>query len=354
MCFLSLFTEHSKCDFFFIALLVKISCWLCILHFTFHICIRIYLFKALNKDADTCCGCSCCCSCCCCCCCCWRHATNVRHSICCWHFISKTRSGLNVAKIKRCTQCTTHNGRCNQMLQVSRRIGLGRIETSRAELRHPQLNLIKSTLGVGLRVKLGFFMNEIVKGLGDGDDDAPTSQRDEIMNEHGPSPGAKRARAVERQSETWAANANWWPGLRCDAHHSISGTSGQTIVSISHAHRNRISMIIIMSRKTGKPVKPNSLECQQMNWQMLRHRFVHSMKTFPNLSRHEWLRFSYIEGGGGAVQSAGIYALSLANGIVFQRLSTVVIVLYTKCSNIFKSLSLVRLNTVSALDNEES
>lgn len=94
------------------------------------------------------------------------------------------------------------------MLQVSRRIGLGRIETSRAELRHPQLNLIKSTLGVGLRVKLGFFMNEIVKGLGDGDDDAPTSQRDEIMNEHGPSPGAKRARAVERQSETWAANAN--------------------------------------------------------------------------------------------------------------------------------------------------
>lgn len=54
------------------------------------------------------------------------------------------------------------------------------------------------------------------------------------------------------------------------------------------------------------------------------------------------------------MQSAGIYALSLANGIVFQRLSTVVIVLYTKCSNIFKSLSLVRLNTVSALDNEES
>lgn len=55
-------------------------------------------------------------------------------------------------------------------------------------------------------------MNEIVKGLGTwgwGDEDAPTSQRDEIMNEHGPSPGAKRARAVARQcDETWAANAN--------------------------------------------------------------------------------------------------------------------------------------------------
>lgn len=59
-------------------------------------------------------------------------------------------------------------------------------------------------------------------------------------------------------------------------------------------------------------------------------------------------------GKGGAVQSAGIYALSVANGIVFQRLSTAVIVPYTKCSNIFKSLSLVRLNTVSALDNEVS
>lgn len=52
--------------------------------------------------------------------------------------------------------------------------------------------------------------------------------------------------------------------------------------------------------------------------------------------------------------SAGIYALSVANGIVFQRLSTAVIVPYTKCSNIFKSLSLVRLNTVSVLDNEVS
>lgn len=137
-----------------------------------------------------------------------------------------------------------------------------------------------------------------------GGEDAPTSQRDEIMNEHGPSPGAKRARAVERQSETWAANANWWPGLRCDAHHSISGTSGQTDdrLSISHAHRNRISMIIIMSRKTGKPVKPNLNECQQMNCQMLRRRLLHSMKTFPNLSRHEWLRFSYtIERGDGAI-----------------------------------------------------
>lgn len=46
-----------------------------------------------------------------------------------------------------------------------------------------------------------FFMNEIVKGLGDGEEDAPTSQRDEIMNEQGPSPGAKRARAVARQCE---------------------------------------------------------------------------------------------------------------------------------------------------------
>lgn len=86
------------------------------------------------------------------------------------------------------------------MLQVSLRIGLGRIETSRAELRHPQLNLIKSTLGVGLRFELRF-MNEIVKGIGDGEEDAPTSQRDEIMNEQGPSPGAKRARAVARQCE---------------------------------------------------------------------------------------------------------------------------------------------------------
>lgn len=48
------------------------------------------------------------------------------------------------------------------------------------------------------------------------------------------------------------------------------------------------------------------------------------------------------------MQSAGIYGLSVANGIVFQRLSTAIIVHHTKCSNIFKSLSLVRLNTVSA------
>lgn len=55
-------------------------------------------------------------------------------------------------------------------------------------------------------------MNEIVKGLGNGDGETkmrPRRKRDEIMNEHGPSPGAKRARAVARQcDETWAANAN--------------------------------------------------------------------------------------------------------------------------------------------------
>lgn len=128
-------------------------------------------------------------------------------------------------------------------------------------------------------------MNEIVKGLGTwgwGDEDAPTSQRDEIMNEHGPSPGAKRARAVARQcDETWAANANWWPGLRCDAHHSISGTSGQTSVSISHAHRNRISMIIIMSRKTGKPVKPRTL-LNANKW---------TVKCFDIVSCIQWKHF---------------------------------------------------------------
>lgn len=257
---------------------------------------------------------------------------------------------------------TVHNAQRKMQPNVASlasRVGSNRDETSRAELRHPQLNLIKSTLGVRLRVELGlfFFMNEIVKGLGDGGRRcahvATWWNHEWTRSKPRCQKGTSRG---ERQSETWAANANWWPGLRCDAHHSISGTSGQTDdrLSISHAHRNRISMIIIMSRKTGKPVKPNSLECQQMNCQMLRHRLLHSMKTFPNLSRHEWLRFSYTIEGRAAGQSAGIYALSVANGIVFQRLSTVVIVLYTKCSNIFKSLSLGRLNTVSALDNEES
>lgn len=168
------------------------------------------------------------------------------------------------------------------------RCALGWVEskTSRAELRHPQLNLIKSTHGVGLRFELGFFYEWNSKGTwewGWGDEDAPTSQRDEIMNEHGPSPGAKRARAVARQcDETWAANANWWPGLRCDAHHSISETtSGQTSVSISHAHRNRISMIIIMSRKTGKPVKPRTL-LNANKW---------TVKCFDIVSCIQWKHF---------------------------------------------------------------
>lgn len=64
------------------------------------------------------------------------------------------------------------------------RCALGWVEskTSRTELRHPQLNLIKSTHGVGLRFELGFlFMNEIVKGLGNGDGETKMRPRRNVM-----------------------------------------------------------------------------------------------------------------------------------------------------------------------------
>lgn len=60
-------------------------------------------------------------------------------------------------------------------------LGWDESKTSRAELRHPQLNLIKSTHGVGLQFELRFFMNEIVKGLGNGDGETKMRPRRNVM-----------------------------------------------------------------------------------------------------------------------------------------------------------------------------
>lgn len=146
-------------------------------------------------------------------------------------------------------------------------------------------------------------MNEIVNAARAGD--APTSWMKPSMN---------MAQAqVPKGHEPWRAQRDVGSKcklmarakMRCS---SLDRRCGRRIVSISHAHRNRISMIIIMSRKTGKPPKPrkpHTRECKQMNCQMLRHRFMHSSKTFPNLSRPEWVL------GGGARCNQQAYTLFL-------------------------------------------
>lgn len=195
---------------------------------------------------------------------------------------------------------TVHNAQRKMQPNVaslaSHWVGSHRDETSRAELRHPQLNLIKSTLGVRLRVELGLFFYEW-NSKGTWGWGAKMRPRRNVMKSwmntaqaqvpKGHEPWREAKRDVGSKCKLMARAK-----MRCSSLDQWDKRTDDRL-SISHAHRNRISMIIIMSRKTGKPVMPNSLECQQMNCQMLRHRFVHSMKTFPNLSRHEWLRFSY-------------------------------------------------------------